>query len=238
MLIDNLIGFDLLAPIIRHTAHSSDTLSETHESRYHPRANASVLLHSHTAAAPFIPSSNGKGFSVEVFQDPSDSCWIEGASLSVDWTTAPGLLVLRYRTVLIAWSIGWIALVWARQMRAFRSTGKFPVLLESYDTRLNALISGVYSTFSNSLLGLLGKETLLVGSTVITVGALQCSSFAPILVDRPEEYLLGNTSWTLVPLVVPALLLALGLVWVSHIGLTVAIRVWSPVISKFSHAPR
>ena len=61
---------------------------------------------------------------MEVFQDPSDTCWIDKVYLSIDWAATPGLTVLRYRTVPIAWAIGWIALTWAHQLRKFRSTGR------------------------------------------------------------------------------------------------------------------
>ena len=203
--------------------------------RYHPRATESILLQSHTATSPFISSWNEEGITVELFQDPRDPCRIETASLQVDWSATPGLSVLRYRTTLVAWTMGWLALVWAKQMRTFRKTGR---CLSSNDPSRSLLtsiasFSGIYPAFQVAFTGALIDDALVWIVAILAASCFQASPFKN-LVENPEQYLLGNTSWALVPTLLPAAVLSLGLVWITHSVVSTMVWIWSNTIAKYS----
>ena len=193
------------------------------------------MLHSHTATSPFISSANDEGITIELFQDPRDMCRIETASLQVDWSATPGLSVLRYRTTLIAWGMGWLALVWAKQMRTFRRTGMFPLLIypKRFLPKLTASFSGIYPAFQFAFKDVLVDDALFWVVGILGASCLQASQLKN-LVDHPEQYLLGNTSWALVLNLLPGVILSLGLVWVTHLGVAMAVWIWSNTMARFT----
>ena len=68
---------------------------------------------------------------------------------------------------------------------------------------------------------------------ILGASCLQASGLKNLL-DHPEHYLLGNTSWTLVLNLLPGVILSLGLVWVTHLGVAMAVWIWSNTIARFA----
>jgi hypothetical protein len=103
--------------------HSSGS---TYESHFYPTLGRLSTIHLQTFA-PFLPDPQ-QGAKLYIWQDPEDDCVVfdEGIAIHVDWLASAGLLVVRWRIVILAWALGWGCLLVARQMREYRQTGKFP----------------------------------------------------------------------------------------------------------------
>lgn len=207
------------APIVQHLSLTGTRMPETHESRFYPQAQDALALHSHSVVAPFISSDQGSGLTVVLYQDPTDACWVEQLRLSVNWKLLPGTIVLRYRLALIAWSIGCIALVWTRQLRMFRQMGAYPSFAQSLDLVCR-------------------REAIGTGVALLVLSAFQACSVNRLVISHPENYLLGNTSLAMAPLVVPMLILVLGLVSLAHLGVVSSVWAWSNTVLRLVGSPR
>ncbi|KAJ9105254.1 hypothetical protein QFC21_001620 [Naganishia friedmannii] len=113
----------LFSPIVEHVSHSNPA---THESRFYPQAAEDIKVHTHTSAAPYIkePASgvSRRGMTVNLWQDPRDACGARNVTVRVDWIGSFGLMVMRYRMTILAWTMGIAALVAAIQFRHYRLT--------------------------------------------------------------------------------------------------------------------
>lgn len=110
--------------------HVSPDAGSTMESRMYPRVDSLALLHSHIAAAPYIRRSHDEnqdstaaGLSLNVWQDPNDTCGVQAISVRVNWVTSLGLMVMRYRMTMLAWMMGLGAIVVSAQYRQYRLNG-------------------------------------------------------------------------------------------------------------------
>lgn len=102
--------------------HSSGS---TYESHFYPSLHRFSTVHLHSFG-PFLPTSEAE-VKLLIWQDPHDDCVVldEGISIHVDWVASTGLLVVRWRIVVLAWALGWGCLIMARQMREYRQTGEW-----------------------------------------------------------------------------------------------------------------
>lgn len=101
----------------------------------YPRVNSHARLHSHLPAAPYVSHwregshhETTKGLTVNIWQDPNDPCAIQGISIRVNWLGSLGLLVMRYRMTVLAWTIGLGALIVCAQYQQYRLTGTLSLL--------------------------------------------------------------------------------------------------------------
>jgi hypothetical protein len=131
--------------------------------------------------------------------------------------------------------MGWLALVWAKQMRTLRRTGMFPLLNHFPRFLLRSVVSfsGIYPAFQIAFKDTLVDDALL---WVVAILGASCLQASPVknLIDRPEQYLLGNTSWTLVLISLPGVILSLGLVWTTHLGVAMTVWIWSETVARFT----
>jgi hypothetical protein len=107
-------------------------VGSTYESHFYPSLKQSTLVHLHSASAPFVQAvPDAPPSKILVWRDPSDSCiqLTEGISIHVDWFASLGLVVVRYRIVFLAWTIGVACLILALQIRVHRETGKYLVII-------------------------------------------------------------------------------------------------------------
>ncbi|OCF31357.1 hypothetical protein I316_06962 [Kwoniella heveanensis BCC8398] len=110
-------------PIIKHVTIPSRQTS--HEARYFPHYdNPQVIrIHSHISSAPFISGhADSMGIQLELFQ--STDCPVTTVKISVEWLGTLAKIVTRYRMTVVAWTIGWAAIVMLKQMSILRQTGE------------------------------------------------------------------------------------------------------------------
>ncbi|KAJ7682382.1 PGAP1-like protein-domain-containing protein [Mycena polygramma] len=176
----------LLAPLLVHTSHPS----ETHYFPLTVLPSHRILLHTHTAA-PHVHSEHTlpPGLHFSVYSSGSLGCKSEfaGLDLSIDWPATLGRWTSRYFTVLPTWAIGVVAVI------VFQAwgTGDSPAPVP---------------TVEQSLAVFIGKplQRLLLSSVVL--------SFVPL----PEKLYLGNRGEPLFFAIGPLLLLiSSGFVCVS-----------------------
>lgn len=95
-----------------------------------------IYLQSHSRASPFLPpqtKSGSTGLSLEIYLDPtvlrphSLTCprlELLEMRIELDIKASAWKMVLRYRSTLVAWSLGIIGWLMASQVRYFRKEGK------------------------------------------------------------------------------------------------------------------
>jgi hypothetical protein len=112
--------------------HVSPNAGPTRESRMYSQVDSLALLHTHINAAPYIRQSSDAshypapaGLEINMWQDPSDPCGVQAVSVRINWVKSLGLIVLRYRMSLLAWTTGLGAIVIYAQYRHYRLTGKY-----------------------------------------------------------------------------------------------------------------
>jgi hypothetical protein len=115
----------LFAPLLQHvTINSSpDRGPVTHESAFYPSPSA-VLLHSHSASAPFLPPPPASGMTLNYWSDPSAGCSATSVRIRLAWRASASRLILRYRMTVVAWSIGVVGAISAMQARHYRVEGE------------------------------------------------------------------------------------------------------------------
>lgn len=120
----------LFLPLLSHQTLTSpaSVTPTTHERSFFPNPSTHQLQ-SHSAAAPFLPFRTDEGYILEMWSDPTAGC--DGTPngrtaprLRLDLVASLVKLGLRYRMTAVAWGIGVVALVLARQVGAFRLSGE------------------------------------------------------------------------------------------------------------------
>jgi glycosylphosphatidylinositol deacylase len=98
-------------PLFRHTSigHSS-----VYEHRYFRSDSPKILLHSHTGPAPFI-SAGDPGLRVDIYQWPE--CPVVEVKVESDVWRSYSKAITRLRMGIIAWSVGWSAILAQSQLR-------------------------------------------------------------------------------------------------------------------------
>ena len=96
-------------PVIKHTSVSVGNIKEE---RYFPVDAADILLHSHSGSAPFI-SSRGQGLVITIYQSPE--CGVRRLEVRREFWRSLAKAVTRFRMAVIAWSLGWAAVIAAVQ---------------------------------------------------------------------------------------------------------------------------
>ncbi|KAJ6539751.1 PGAP1-like protein-domain-containing protein [Mycena capillaripes] len=181
----------LLAPLLVHTSHPS----ETHYFPLTVLPSHRILLHTH-AAAPHVHSEHAlpPGLRFSVYSSGSLGCKAEltGLDLSIDWPATLGRWASRYFTILPTWAIGVVAVI------LFQAWGM------SENNR--PLPTAPVPSVEESLAMFTGKplRRLLLCSIVLSV------------VPLPEKFYLGNRGEPLFSAIAPLLLLiSTGFVCVS-----------------------
>ncbi|KAJ7853872.1 PGAP1-like protein-domain-containing protein [Mycena leptocephala] len=181
----------LLAPLLVHTSHPS----ETHYFPLHVLPSHRILLHTH-GAAPHVHSEPGpsSGLHFTVYSSGSLGCKSElvALNLSIDWPATLGRWASRYFTTLPSWAIGVVAVI------LFQAWGMSEVN--------PGLPTPPVPTVEQSLTLFTGKplQRMLLCSVVLSV------------VPLPEKFYLGNRGDPLFALIAPLLLLiSSGFVCVS-----------------------
>jgi len=119
----------LFLPLLSHQTLTSplNVTPTTHERAYFPNPSTQQLQ-SHAASAPFLPLRLDEGFVLELWSDPSSRCEEGGgskdATIRLDLVASVAKLVLRYRMTAVAWGVAVVALVLARQVGSFRTSGE------------------------------------------------------------------------------------------------------------------
>lgn len=119
----------LFLPLLSHQTLTSplNLTPTTHERAYFPNPSTHSLQ-SHSASAPFLPLRPDEGFVLELWSDPTSRCEEGGgsrdATIRLDLFASAAKLMLRYRMTAVAWGIGVVTLVWARQVGSFRLSGE------------------------------------------------------------------------------------------------------------------
>ncbi|KAL2761198.1 hypothetical protein ACRALDRAFT_2131570 [Sodiomyces alcalophilus JCM 7366] len=212
----------LFAPAI------SQHLTQPYESKFFTNAKyASLSIH---GVAPFIPppmppkGSNRQGLSLQFWTDPTCSSNLE-VRLTVDVLGSLGKLVLRYRTVFVAFPLLVMSLVLRNQFMIYDSHGVFISFTESLDSCLRhslPLLLSLLTILSFSLKG--------TGSSILGISWHWWFSDIPALDFHSNDLLIGTRDsffWYLVPLIgvictgvcailhyaTVALTLLLGAVW-------------------------
>ncbi|KAK7054117.1 GPI inositol-deacylase [Favolaschia claudopus] len=176
----------LLAPLLVHTSHPS----ETHYFPLNVAPSHRILLHTH-AIAPHVHSDRilPPGLYFTLYSSGSLGCKSDLVSLdlSIDWFATLGRWASRYFTVLPTWAIGVVAVILFQAWGAGEVTGQVPAVEESL------------TTFTGTSL-----RRLLICSIALSA------------VPLAEKYYLGNNGELLLSAIAPLLLLiSTGFVVVS-----------------------
>ncbi|KAJ6465145.1 PGAP1-like protein-domain-containing protein [Mycena vulgaris] len=186
---------DLLAPLLVHTSHPS----ETHYFPLTVLPSHRILLHTHSAA-PHVHSAHvmASGVRFTVYSSGSLGCKSDlvGLDLSIDWSATFGRWASRYFTVLPSWATGVVAVM------LFGAWG----MSENTGTSM--------PTVEQSLANFTGKPLWRL---------LLCSILLSAL-PLPEQYYLGNRGEPLFSAIAPLMLLiSTGFVCVSWWVLRISI---------------
>ncbi len=94
------------------------------ENYFTPALNTSTLVHLHSSSAPFLPG-HGAPVDILVWQDPTSTCLDLDTALQVkiDWSASAGVMVVRYRMLLLAWTLGVALLIFGNQVEQFIGNG-------------------------------------------------------------------------------------------------------------------
>lgn len=110
-------------PLIKHISQPALELqSATFESNYYFASGQPIHLHSHSTAGPFLPYQDRAGIYLEIFQSPL--CPVQQVSLRKNYYNVLAKSVTRYRMVVLAWPVGWAAVVLLFQLSDFINTGE------------------------------------------------------------------------------------------------------------------
>ncbi|KAJ7126419.1 PGAP1-like protein-domain-containing protein [Mycena crocata] len=177
----------LLAPLLVHTSHPS----ETHYFPLNVPPSHRILLHTHSAA-PHVHSQHAlsSGLHFTIYSSGSLGCKSDlvGLDLGVDWSATLGRWASRYFTVLPGWATGVVAVL------LFQAWG------------MTETAGAPMPTVEQSLAAFMGRplRRMLLGSIFLSALPL------------PENYYLGNRGEPLFALIAPLLLLiSSGFVCVS-----------------------
>ncbi|KAL7417647.1 PGAP1-like protein-domain-containing protein [Mrakia frigida] len=182
----------LFLPLLSHQTLTSPltVTPTTHERAYFPNPSTHQLQ-SHSASAPFLPLRPDEGFVLELWSDPSSRCEEGGerseATIRLDLVASASKLVLRYRMTAVAWGVGVVALVLARQVGSFRKSGSFPAFQDTF----SETIWTFHIVLPAGLIALSAVQSILVR-------ALACSS--PTTSAWFAGLLLGNHHLFFLPL--------------------------------------
>ncbi|WVQ93345.1 hypothetical protein IAU59_000413 [Kwoniella sp. CBS 9459] len=214
------------SPIVKHVSISSTSNGRsTYEARYFPNGRSPVHLHSHISSSPFMSGHmDSMGIQLEIFQ--SRGCPVTGVKISVDIYGSLAKMITRYRMTVIAWIIGWTAIVILKQTT---------VLYES-DSLIGfgASLDDVVRTWALKCFALLGVASVLQRATNMV---LDCSSL-----------LIGTVDLIYVPVIGLLAVWTLGIVcvlWdITSLGLWIGGRIstsypceWLLLRAKSSHQP-
>ena len=110
--------------MLRHQSQPREDLDgTTFESRFFPLHSDALYLHSHIGAAPLSPRRpSHKQLHLDVYQHLS--CTVQSIKVSTDYGKTLAKAVLRYRTLAIAWPIGWAAALFCLQLHVFGRSGE------------------------------------------------------------------------------------------------------------------
>ena len=172
-------------------AHAFSTHS--HESHFRSIGQSSII-HLH-AAPPFLPALKSPLAKVQVWRDPA--CDLQ-VSLTIDWFTSIGKLVLRYRAIVAAWPMAIVLLCFRRQ------------LVRSKDA---------LTTFTEALNEVVQQDLPRVCGFLTAVGVLQTmvANLGWTAMLNSHNLLLGNDLAIFWPLAPIFLFLNVGLVYALHI---------------------
>lgn len=186
----------LFAPAIRQY------LTQPYESKFFTNANfASLSIH---GMAPFIPPplwpkvSDKQGLTLQFWIDPTWEADLE-VRLTVDILGSLGKLVLRYRTVFVAFPLLVMSLVLRNQFMMYDSHGVFISFIESLDCCLRQSLPLLLSLLTILSLSLTGSESSLLG-----ISWYRWFSDTPASDFHRNDLLVGTQDcffWFLVPLI-------------------------------------
>lgn len=113
-------------PVIQHLSKPpSWEYQASHESRYFPVGNTSVVIHSHVSGAPFIGHSQStRGIDVHIYQNPG--CPVRRVTVKLDLTASLAKAVLRLRIAMLGWCLGWVGMLVFQQLNEAQSSGMSP----------------------------------------------------------------------------------------------------------------
>ncbi|KAF7355691.1 GPI inositol-deacylase [Mycena sanguinolenta] len=177
---ENPCADPLLAPLLVHTSHPSET-------HYFPLTvfpSHRILLHTH-AAAPHVHSerAGSPGLRFTIYSSGSLSCKSDlvGFDLTIDWSATLGRWASRYFTVVPTWAVGVVAVILFQAWGASEANGP----------------TSQVPTVEQSLASFTGKplQGLLLCSIVLSA------------VPLPESFYLGNRGQPLFSIIAPLLLL-------------------------------
>ncbi|WVF65699.1 hypothetical protein IAT40_000430 [Kwoniella sp. CBS 6097] len=160
-----------IPPIIKHTTiPSSGYEQSSNEARFFPDGRRVIRIHSHISSSPFISGqTDGTGVRLEVFQ--SSSCPVVRVKLSIDLWGSLAKTVTRYRMTIVAWTIGWTAIIILKQMTILSESDRL--------ISFGASIDEVARTWSIKCFALLGAAALIQkaiswipGSSTLLIGAV------------------------------------------------------------------
>lgn len=106
--------------MLRHNSPSS-SVYPVHEHQFHAIDQSPIRLHSHVGGNPLRSTDHTfSAMSVTLFQDPEDPCAVHSLDLRIDLRASLAKVVIRFRTVLLAWPVGVTALARRRQLAHLR----------------------------------------------------------------------------------------------------------------------
>lgn len=216
----------LFAPVMEvRNAPYAVAVGSTYESHFYPALRQSTLVHLHSASAPFVPvASAAPAAKVLIWRDPSDTCiqLTDGISIHVDWFASLGLVVVRYRVVLLAWSIGIACLILALQIRVHRETGEWSAFPIRFNEPLRLrCTAGAFPAILPTMESWLKTEAWKLCVALLAGAVVQASPLG-LLLPHPEHLLLGTDQLLLVPLVPVIVTVCITLVSLCAVGVTCA----------------
>lgn len=187
----------LFTPIIRQY------ISEPYESKFFVNVKqANINLH---GVAPFMPPAlkvheRQDGMSLQMWTDPTCNSAVE-ITLEVDILGSFGKLLMRYRTIIAAFPLMIVALVFGKQFQIYNNTGIFVSFSEGMDAALRRIIPLVVFILSALSWMLSASPAAPIDATS---DAWNLMSNGTATVDfKKHELLLGSRDqffWFLVPL--------------------------------------
>ncbi|ORY29176.1 PGAP1-like protein-domain-containing protein [Naematelia encephala] len=170
-------------PVVLHTLEHPKS---TFESRFYPTSERPMYLHLHSGSAPYL-HADFNSMLLEIFQQ--ENCALSNVTIRLDLWSSVAKLALRYRSILLAWPLGWTAVfLWHRMMISPDGVSWSPMIAPS-NARLTRVV-------------------LMVVATITLGGLMQCMMPQHVTL---QPLLLGNTELRLLPLLPILGLWTLGL---------------------------
>lgn len=181
-----------------------------HEVTYYTQVQDTVLMHAHSTNSPVLPTGlqASAAMQLDLWQDPADDCRIEDLRVTTRWSSLPGLGLLRFRLLLMQWTIALSLLIWRRHINRWRKDGTPASLLIAFEDSLRA-------------------DLPMLALALPIVNVAQIALFGSSMVGVPH--------WKLFWLPLPLVCTSSGIVGVLVLAIDKGISILSRVASRVVH---